>query len=468
MTNQTKMVSLIAFNLIVCLISIFGCMRFEGYELMPLYPLALIAVILLPNFRKLAKNNIGIKVLYLSMWVKYSILPLCISLSNVVAYRGVMPSSDSISKAIILQIIEILVVAIVVETVGRKLLLRYSCEKTEMRNSTPVVEGAIIMIAIAFLILHPDLISNFSFLVYNENTDAVSYFRGLDVRLIQLAIILAFCIIIRWAKTKSATNSLYFIVALFVGTLAMLVFKGDNRASLLINIVSVAIVMMSAYPTKKRTIINFIFIIGTTALVLLSLYKIIGVTDWRPDGGSIDLSFEWVARVIQAYLSGPGNVAQGLEAMEVYPGSLKTFFSDILVWSGYFGNFISEAFGIEYEWTSQFFNMYIYNNTQVSNGGDQIIPMVVQSVWYFGYLGSMIFSAICASLVVVFDRLVKSAKSFSKLYITTMMSVVTGLMLGYNVTIVSMYFFDRYLIFWLIITIAEAIDNRLFAKKRGV
>ena len=457
--NIVRTIVLLALS-IIC---VFSCSNKEGYELIFLYPFTLVIVLTFTHIDRLAKKYIGIKILYVTILIKYALLPFCLCFANNLTGVGIEPESHALQIASILQSLELIVVSIVVWYFGktkldsRHMMQTFSLreEKTNIRQSY-FIEIVLIIIALFFILIHPDLLRNFSFLQYDESTFTVSYFRGMDIRIIQIALMVFFCTIVSVCRKKyiQSGSSVYYIISLIIGVFSMLVIKGENRASLLINIIAVYIVLVAAFPQKRKNISITIFAFGVVALVLLSLYRMLAVTAWRPQGGTLDFSFDGAVRLIQAYLSGPRNVAQGIGATHAYSTSFNTFISDIFVWSGYIGNSIASIFDIEYLSTSLLFNRFIYGNSALSSG-DQIVPLCVQSLWYLGYLGSLLFSALVARLVVKFDELICKSDTLPMIYINTIMAVVTGLMLGYNVTIISMYFMDRYLIFLVFIAIAR-------------
>lgn len=450
-------------------ITLSWCFSAEGYELLFLFPIVMLVPVLSHTFTELARSYIGIKILYYTMLVKYVLFPFCMALGG--EGRSSLLARD-LRIATVLIIVELLVVTLIVTYFGQKKLIRNGLIQDFKFESnydkSHMVEWGVIFLALMFIIIHPDLLNNFSFATFDDSTKTVSYFLGLDTRIIQVALMLIFCLVVLKCK-KAFENTgfnLYYIIALFVGVICMLVFKGENRASLLIGIISVSVVLTSAFPIFKKRTITVIVLAGGAALVALSLYRILAVTAWRPNGGTLDLSFAGISDTIQVYLSGPSNIAKGIEAIRRFPSSFQTFYSDFLIWTGYLGNFISETFNVTFLSTSKLFNQYLYG-TSLIGSGDQIVPMCVQSIWYFGYIGSMIFSSIFAYFIVHFDYLICKSKSLPNIYINTMMAVVTGLMLGYNVTIISMYFMDRYLIFWVIIKLSDMCSNRIRIKMRA-
>lgn len=464
---------LILINLIICIICLVKCNNRTGYELLFLFPIALVFVILLPNFRTLAYHYIGVKILYVTMVIKCCLLPITISFSYDLSGIGDNPSAESLRLATILLAVEIIVVALSIDYFGRKKLINNNLQQTfyileEKMDRSHLFDYVIIVISILFIVIHPDLMKNFSFAFFDESTYTVSYLRGLDVRLIQISIMIVFCVIVNFCRKRylKSKNNLIYYLALLIGVFSMLIMKGENRASLLIGIISVVVVLNACFPEMKRKTVGVVATVGLVALISLSLYRMLAVTAWRPQGGTLDFSFSGITKKIEAYLSGPRSVAQGLEAIKIYSSTIETLLSDFLIWTGYLGNYISGVLGIEYSGTSILFNRFLYASSMYGEG-DQIVPLCVQSIWHFGYIGSMLFSLIASYFLVCFDSLICKADSVSKIYANTMMACVFGLMLGYNVTIISMYFMDRYVIFMIIVSISTWWSNHfVFAKKK--
>ncbi|MDD3409218.1 MAG: hypothetical protein PHY12_00255 [Eubacteriales bacterium] len=451
----------------VTIVTLVCCAQKTGYEFLFLLPVALCFVVLLPNFRDMAHNYIGIKMLYISMWIRYCVFPLSVSFSDRITGIGSNPSATNIGIATLVMVAECIAVSSVVELYGTKKLLKRGYEQSFKinyltQNRTHFVEWLVVAISAIFIAIHPDLLNNFSFAVYSTSSSNISYFMGLDIRVIQIAIILIFCLSVGWCKKKHIVraNMLYYYISLLAGVLCMLVFKGENRASLMINIISVIVVLTAVFPDRRRFTVATILGAGIIALVALSLYRILAVTAWRPQGGKLDISFNWLTGMIQGYLGGPRGIAQGIEAASKYPASMGTFLSDLLIWTGYLGNYISEAFHISFEDTSYLFNLSIYGNGLIGTG-DQIVPLAAQSIWYLGYLGSPVLSSCVGVMVVLFDKKICKAETIDLIFINTMMAVVTGLMFCYNVSVITMYLMDRYFLAWAVIAFSSYVSRHL-------
>ncbi len=445
----------------------------DGYELLFILPLSFAFVIgIFSNIVELAKKYIGIKIFYFTLWLRYIVMPICISLSSEITGIGVDPQTKYIIIAIIIMAIELFITCVTITLYGNRRLRRHNFEQTFILQKTDnrksyLVHYIIILISILFIVVYPNLLNNFSFAVYDGSGYTISFLRGIDIRLIQVSIMLVFCMIVEKTRIKhvNSNNNKGYYLASFVGLAVMLIMKGENRASLLVGIVSVFVTLYAAFPNKRKTTTRLIMTVGGVALISLSLYRILAVTAWRPQGGILDINISSIARTLQAYMAGPRNIAIGLQAANTYSANFNTFISDIFIWSGYIGNFLSETLEIQFQGTSFLYNKYLYGPA-LTGSGDQIVPMVNQSIWYFGYIGSMFFSTISALLIVKFDEFICKSKSVDMIYINTIMATITGLMMGYNISILSLYFFDKYLFYYLIVSVANLYSNHIRFKTR--
>lgn len=456
--------------IVCCSICVFHPCVVAGYEYLFLLPIVFTFLQFADTkFKVLVKKYIGIKILYITMILRYLILPVCLSLSMKISGVGYNPNPTSVQKATILMIIELIVIYFIVIYFGNKKLLKKKLNQVFLINSINqkprYLSYFVIMIAIFFIIIHPTLINNFSFASYDGKSEVISFFIGLDVRIIKIALMLIFCIIVEKCRLKynKTKKILFYIIPLMVGVIQMLVIKGENRATLLIGIISVCVVLIAAFPEMRKKTFLIILVFGGISLIGLSIYRMTAITEWRPSGGEIDLSPSGIGRMLQAYMSGPRSIAQGIEAIEYIPVGIDTLISDILIWTGYLGNFISKTFNINYIGTSFLFNQYVYRNSLIGQG-DQIIPLCIQSYWYFGAIGSTFFSALLAYTVVSFDKKICFSKSLDMVYINTIMAVVSGLMLGYNISIFFLYLFDTYLIYYIVIKFTDIAKVKLKIK----
>lgn len=457
---------LIFTSIIVSFVTFFCCLSKQGYELLFLFPATFAAtIVLFKPFLTLVKKYTGFKILFAIYCLKYLVLPFSISFSDINKGIGIDPTPSNIRIATLILLMELFVVVAVLSLAGKKFLLAKKrtelFKKGEKYNGSNIGYILVIALAIVLLILHPDLINNFSFINYNSSSKTISYFLGLDIRIVQLSFSLIFIVstsicAYRYSITRSG---FYYYFSLFIGLLTMVVIKGDNRASFLVSILSTLITMIVAFPSNKKKTFISIIIVGGLALVSLSIYRQVTVTDWRPQGGQLSFTFDSISGTLQTYLSGPRLVAQGLGAIQHQSISFSTIFSDIFIWSGYIGNILSDRFGLVLSGTSYAFNAYLYGES-LSGVGDQIVPLSVQSIWYFGFFGALVLPVLISLLLVYFESKFCSSKTYGQLFINAMMVIIFGLFPGYNISILFLYYFDRYLISYLIILVIDEIKKR--------
>jgi hypothetical protein len=455
-------ISYFSINLVVAIVCFLRGEVHHEYILIGLLPISFAFCLLTSNtIHILYKKYIGIKLLNIVMWIRYTIMPVLVVFSKDLTGVGIEPQTNSINIALLIMVFEMISVFVVVNIAGKRILLNRKLEQSfevKETDGKPIVYFIIIMLALAFVLAYPDLLNNFSFIVFNENSTVTSHFMGLDIRIIMIAQMALTCIIVTKMGKLYANNNnnIFYIIALVVCLISIMIFKGENRASIFLSIISTLMILKVAFPQKYKISRNLLIIAGLSSLIFLTLYRIYAVTSWRPEGGSQKINIDFFSQTLQAYISGPRNIAIGLEAMNYFKNeiNISTLASDVLIWTGYLGNYISDIFGKPYIGTSYMFNLYLHN-FNMHGSGDQIIPMSVQSYAYLGQIGSSFFSILAAYFLVVFDSKICKSNTLDSIYINVLFTTVLSLSMGYNLTIAMMYFFDRYLLFYLV-----SIGNR--------
>ncbi|GEM_PF-5806211 len=463
-----KLLFALIINFLIALVCFFSLGKHEGYDLIVLLPIIFsLCLILFHNFERLTSRYIGIKIYYYILWIRFALMPLSFTLSLNITGKGIDPISSNIDLAVFIMVIELITSSLIVHSLGESILLKNNLRqdfRVEEVKGRSYVFYFLFVISISLIIIFPRLLDNFSFVTFNESSRTVSYFFGLDSRVLVISKMAFTCISISYLGKLYMKKKKYllYILALIIGVINIMIFTGENRATIFFTIVPTLLILKTAFPDNEKITKYIILFSGFLILLSLSFYRIFAVTDWRPQGGTLDFSFDYLSKLLQAYLSGPRNIALGLESIKTYKSLIgfETFFSDILIWTGYLGNFLSKTFKITFLGTSYLFNLYIYKGNMYGQG-DQIVPLTIQSYAYFGVLGSAIFSMISSYLLVIFDYKICKSKTLNSIYINVMYATVLAMFMGYNISILMLYLFDRYLIFWIF----DYINNK-FSKVR--
>lgn len=436
------------------------------YNNIPVISLLPISVVVYDYYSKsinaVIMKSISVTIFYFVVFLRFVLLPFLISLSGEFYSIGRQPNLNFLNISIILMWIELSIHFIIINYLSRKHLkpLLNNKEKKVYTNRTPKILLFYVFISAAMFLFFPELFKNFKFVFAGIDTETISFFRGLDIRIILFSQILLYVFIIEYFSKKynRSKNVLYYSFALLIAILNIVIIRNENRASLLINSISTYLILIYAFPNQKR----FSLISGLIGVFVVILY----VSILRNEKYNIQLelsNFSDILRTLQiqlqAYLSGPSYIANGLEqfANGAFFMNIKIMVTDILLWSGYVGNLIFESLNLSTLNTSMIYNSNLYFGLTMYGSGDQIIPLAVQGFAYFHIIGYFIVPLLMPFLMVVFEKKMILSKYLIVKYNYMTMVVVLSLYMGYNLSIIGLYFFDRFIIFGLFIFSGQAI-----------
>ncbi|WP_409302868.1 O-antigen polymerase [Peribacillus sp. SCS-155] len=464
-------VAVIIYSMIMAIIISLITFSLNKYYMIGFLPLSFsILLMLFPRFTILATRHIGLGFLYFVMMIRYSIMPLILVIVERMEHSSIGYKSEYLNSAIILMIYELTACVITIVLLGNKLLLNGKVKnepKVLNKKSTNVVYIIIIAISALLIALFPALLGNFQFFSIDDaKLGAISYFRGLDIRLLIISKMVLYLLLVKYfaSKYENNKNIIYYILSLLVSFLFVGIFQGENRTNILVDIICVILVLWYCFYSKRKITIVLISFFGLGMLTAISIFRLFAPRSWRPDGGDTDISLNFLANNLQLYVSGPENVALGVQSVELFNSNInfETLINDLFLWTGYLGNMLSLD---ETNSTVYFFN-YLFNGVDPTGSVSltQIIPLIIQGYSYFGFVGAPIFSILMCVFVILLDKLIYKTSSIDFVFIYTFMVVRLGLFLGLNITILLMFVFDKYIQLWLAVKMNRII--RISFKKR--
>ena len=447
--------------LIVLIITPFSQHLSKSYLALPLLPISFALTILLtPKFYYLSRNYLGIRIVYIVMFVRYTLMPLLIALSGEISLvNGVLPIDSYIIPSILTMIWELIACVTAIVLVGNKLLKRkidVDIDVTANNNRINVIYGGVVILTLLLIAMHPDLLKNFQFMKVTEATTiSISYYKGLDIRLLLLCKIAAYLMCIKKFSYLYSKNKqmIFYYLSLIASVIYISLYRGDNRTNIVVDIICVLVVLWYSFPKQRKKTVTLIISTGIILFVSVSMYRMFGATSWRPEGATKEFSLSSIARLLQLYISGPSNVAMSLMSSDNFRATTHTLLNDIFIWTGYLGNALNVNIT---DTTTYYFNATVYNHTW-KGLSDQIVPMSGQGYFYLGYICAPIFSVITCVWIVWLEKVFRQSKSIDMLLITTFLLTRLSLFMGLNFTIMMMFFFDRYIQMWILVKLNSSV-----------
>lgn len=448
-----------ALFLISFLVSIISLVSYlpPGYKMVFLLPLTYgLLILILPSITRFMINNAGLLIFNIVAFVRYVILVLVGVLTGFSIWRGIPPGSSYINSSILVMFCEMITVFIFIQIMSKKYysstIIQVSNKKEiNTRNINSFVLKIFILLGIISVILFPEIISKFRFVTNLD--DFTDYQRndfplfGLFELLFNMArILVLLSLIIYWKKKHELTGKFkYVLFTIGLSLLNLVIVTGLSRFSILISAVAILYFVTKLFNKHKKMIFLSLMTGIIFSVTIVSLYKFFG----RNENDSFaDLA--WWSDTLQMYFSGPKNVAIAL--------TMKDRF-DINIVIQIFVDLFSSVAGIAGLLNLSLSTVGLYNLTYYGStvSVDQIVPIVGQGVFYFGYIGSFIPSIIAAWLMMKFDNKAFLTNNPYSSYAYYFIATWFGAFMMVNWTILFSHFINTFVLLMIIIKMNDRI-----------
>jgi hypothetical protein len=394
-------------------------------------------------------------------------LPFLTAISGEFFSIGREPDLNILNIAIFLMWIELTIHFALVNYLTKKYLYKdftINLDRPISIRRTPKFLLTYILFTVILLIFFPILTSNFNLVFIGIDTSTVSFFRGIDIRIIIFSQIVAYVMLMEFLsrKYRITGNQLLYLVAILLTIINLTIIRSENRASILINMLSTLLILVYSFPKQKKLSILTGFFGVFSIIIIVSLLRNEKYNNEIEVGDFIEL-VKILQIQLQAYFGGPSYIANGLELFSdgQYFMNIELIVTDILLWSGYLGNVVFENLHLSTLNTSSIYNAYLYGVLNNYQNADQIIPLAIQGFSYFHIIGFFLISIPMPYLMIKFEKKMIQSKYLIVKYNYMTMVIVLSLYMGYNLSIISLFFFDRFLIFMIF-----TLSGQWFTKSR--
>lgn len=379
------------------------------------------------------KQYISFNIIYLQMIIRYLLMPMLISFGDVFT-TGL--NSGNTDKAIFIMDYEMLFVFIgfymaerwinkkKFQTVKRRKVFKLSLFKINI-----LLIGILVACSI-YLVINPDFFSKTSF-VWNlsdyvndqdakDLADKANSLVGLVFFRYRILILLVLIGVIY--KTRKLEPSVKWLLSFLLVIINSTIIIGTSRLSIIYITIPFILILMQLYPLQYRKILKW-GLGGLGGLVLIaSVYKF--STDNTNVSGVSQLI---AANSINAYFSGPGNVATGVD---IYEENTKIDHS-LFLFNDLFQNIpgVASLTNDQYK-TNELFNYKIYGGFTAH---DQIVPVSVAALFHFGYSLVFLYGIIFTILSFYFEEKARQARYISSKYIYFFLCINCSLFMMLNI-----------------------------------
>lgn len=425
---STEFIVKVVLFLVGCVISIYMYMNTDtesGYEYYFVIPFVFgVLNIIFNSINYTNLKNIGPTVFNYTMLMKYMVTPLIMCLGNYSSYSGILPESKYVRQSIWLILFEMIILCIFNAIFYKKMYLKEEKSKdSKIKHfNYKIIYYIIICLGIIISIFIPETIADYRFIFDNSNlaeTIKIDFpLSGLYRIIVLFARYCVVLIIIDYfykknEKKQSNWNVIFCFIPVIINCMIV---SNLSRINILVPIVTFSILIMNLFNTKKERnlIIKILLISGILMISYLSFFKFFG--KGRGDVAN-STSLEWWGDTLNMYFSGPKETATGIKALDIVENTyginrLKLLINDLSANVMLLSNFSNK------DLTSTVLFNYVYFGKDISRS--QIVPNIIEGIYYFGWIFSWIWEVIFLYLAYKFNlKIIKNDKidkKFAYLY----------------------------------------------------
>lgn len=413
----------------------------DGGELLSLLPFSLLlCTLLFPNLLEYQRGGWGIKVLYVTILVRYLLIPFVTAVEGHFATGGLYCFSlDSISNptgyryALIAMCLELFTVLFTIDhfytkthnRIKRKEFLKFSYPKLTF-------VGFALSAFFLFLITSRGGIENFIRIgVIDEALDyELAGHHGIDVVIIKP--LLGFLVItitgVFREKYEKNASFIYFLIPMLVALLSCILVVGNNRMHMVYLALCALAVLSKAFPRYNNVIRTSIVPTMVVIFISFTLFKQFGVSNFA--GSSDELDRVEMVTGLTEYACGPENTAH------IYDNYLKRgYLVDV---STVFADIIKYNFSLSIPGLSEIKKLVANDKTVIDIAVDrsEMISLSGQCLFYGhgligGWLLTIISMFIIARCLVYFEVFSKTTENLGYVYIYNWCSILLGISMCY-------------------------------------
>lgn len=450
--------------------------NYSNYSFLAFLPLGfgIVICIFLDVYFK-AFENLGIAILVGTYYLRMVIIPSIMRLGSYSSYSINEYVSNNINIGIILMIYEFFIVLMslhfVIKFRNDKKIKVKNNERTlnnldniKIPRSLKVIIIIMIFALLACLILYPDLKYNFHAIIqkkYNKIQSVINYHRMLNsvpgiiywpfmyiADIVRLVLPIILLISIKKYVEKGFFENLAILISLIIVMISGFIVTEEVAISIHI-CVALIIAITYIYPKSGKIIYRLGIIVGIPIIFLAIVLKVGG------DISSVSDLMGELSKITQAYFSGPINVGASISMNK------NNFFmyipGDILKNIAFLGYFFQDM-----ETTTRLFNTAYFGDI---GRYDQIIPLIGQGYFYFGFIMGPLLSVVFSITAFKFANRIDLENNILKKYtytIITILSATTPVL--YNGTIFILFLFKIIIPLYLLTIIFKKNNNEIIHK----
>lgn len=398
------------------------------YKLVFLLPCIYIIMLAISNNNKIIASNIGILIINIVMFIRFLIYPLIlVSTLTSGSHIGI---GKFINTSVYLMIYECITVFLILNIWGKRRLSDVIKISTREFGFYTKIDFFILISLGIFLfsiLFHPILLNKYilSKDIILQKEDISGFFAIF----FKIGIYIVYLYILNFIYKKYKKSSS--IIALLLSALvSLIIIAGESnpqsesisRWGFLVYSLTIVMIIAKLYSNYSKLIWRVSLPTILVAIVLLTFIKFKEIFSLQ-----YFLSNYLSAITLDSYFMGTGNVSIGLAMHELYARiiTFDTMFTDMFSAVP----LVSHFFDPNNNSTPVFYH-YFTGRT------DNIIPTIVQSYSYFGFIGSPLFSILFTVLTIELNRKLNETRDVMMYFILSLLTISFALFMAININII--------------------------------
>lgn len=401
---------------IVLAVLLYGTYQYDDIENLCLLPLCYsISMLMVKDYYYHNKIGIAVAIIEVTKLARYIILPIVYVVSGQLAgHFGVDLRYDYHEKAVILMCYEMLAVSLVMffyykKHYNNKLLIN---DKINFRPSQTVFFFSFIwLLLVLFIGSFREQLLNFSVNTKVSSSQVNDASNNLLNIVFEFGKIYIYAIML-YATTQISHRTGKVLLIILASVLYISSCWNDggqsmSRWGLIVSSLLALYAIYSFYPTKKSKILagGSVALLGlivlSTAVKMMKVWDV-GAMDVNETAASI-----FASDMFDAYFQGVYGVSNGLSAVDTYGKMIG--FNNFLAELFYHFPFAVRLLGLNGRWAEYYYKIGVDDNSL-------ICPSLIQSDFYFGPIGSPLFSCFSVFLALwLTDRMKKETDFTARL-----------------------------------------------------
>lgn len=395
-----------------------------GYELVAAYPIVFLVVYVVTWARVQVSQSRSpfLLVIYtVIQWLRFILLPPVLAFAGPRAGTPVVsPRVSSLETAAVLILLELVIDSVLIYWLVRGQGPARSFRQEMTLRGNRLVYGTFLLLSVGVYFITAGRTSILHVAVLPAGTgERVGDLTDTSLVVLRQVVLVALFVAFMWAvatygpRYRRTGKRSFLLVPLGLAVANVVLIVGERRSAQVLTAFCVTLVLVQAYPELRRRILWWVWGAASAVLLLMTLYKVLGVFQYQSYGDAVaasQLDVAWLSQTLQTYFAGPQMLAAVIDYAGATGPSLHGLMFDMT------RSTVPISFLVKGDGTlsAVAFNHYLYAGKQDTG---QVISSLGYGYMFLGVAGFWFFSAVNAALAYIAEQALWRSQSYEALFV---------------------------------------------------